>query len=120
MRLLVGAAALAWAIATAGGASADEVLDPATLDAVFVVATRDYPDPDQATVRNVHKSLALNGQGYCGEVTGISGEGFTVFHVLLESSIGPSVLRLEDFPDSDQGPSAVTVRQMMRHFGCVE
>jgi hypothetical protein len=58
--------------------------------------------------------------GYCGDVTVEDGDGVTLFHVLLETAGGPSVLRLADYPESDISPNAQTVRQMMKNFGCVD
>jgi hypothetical protein len=95
-------------------------IEAATLSAVLALATRDLADPGAAHVRNIHKSLARNGQGYCGEVSLADGRDFTIFHAILEGGTGPSVLRLADFPESDQSSSATTVRQLMKNFGCVE
>lgn len=101
--------------------AAAEDIDAATLASVAALATRGYADPDAAVVRNVHRSLARNGMGYCGEVS-VEGEGgtFTVFHAIVESGAGPSVLRLVDFPPDPLDPNAMTVIQMMRNFGCTE
>ncbi|MEX0852351.1 MAG: hypothetical protein WD036_03585 [Bauldia sp.] len=118
MRGLLVAAVLSGGLAAA--ASAMDDIDAATLDRVFAAATRDYPQPADAVVRNVHKSRAANGSGYCGEIGAADGSSFTVFHVLLESALGPSALRLADFPESDQSNDVSLVRLMMRNFGCVE
>lgn len=101
--------------------AAAEDVDAATLASVEALATRGYADPDAAIVRNVHKSLARNGMGYCGEVSveGVGGT-FTVFHAIVESGTGPSVLRLSDFAPDPLDPNAMTVIQMMRNFGCTE
>ena len=121
MRRLSVAAVLSGTLAIASAALAEDEIDAVTLDAVVGLATRDYPDPAAATVRNVHKSLAANGHGYCGEVSAASGDGsFTVFHVLLESAVGPSVLLLSDFPDPVQSSNASVVHLMLKNFGCVE
>jgi hypothetical protein len=96
-------------------------IDRATLASVEALATRGYADPGAAVVRNVHKSLARNGMGYCGEVS-VEGDGssFTVFHAIVESGTGPSVLRLSDFAPDPLDPNAMAVVQMMRNFGCTE
>ena len=101
--------------------SAEETIEPATLDAITALATRGYDDPSAAELRSVRKSKAMNGLGYCGEVTLAEGDGFTVFHVILgEEGQAGTVLRLADFPEDDQSPQAVVVREMMKNFGCVE
>lgn len=120
MRLRYPAAALAAVLATPIAVSAAEDVDPATLAAVAEIATRDYADPDSAVVTGVHKSRARNGMGYCGEVTLEGGAGVSVFHVLLESADGPSVLVAADYPETDKSPNAETVRHLMKAFGCVE
>jgi hypothetical protein len=104
-----------------------EDIDQATIERVTDIATSGYADPGAATVTGVFKSLARNGMGYCGEVTVEGGEvtvegggSVTVFHVLLETAGGPSVLRLADYPDTDMSPNAQTVRQLMKNFGCTE
>ncbi len=102
--------------------AADEPVDQPTLDKVFALATRGYDKPAVAKMRNVHKSKARNGLGYCGEVTVEEGEDYTIFHAILAGSdgTGESILRLIDYPDSDRSDNAVLVRQMMSNFGCTE
>jgi len=95
-------------------------IEAETLAAVLTLATRDVADPGAAHIRNIHKSNARNGQGYCGEVSLSAGGDFTIFHAILSGGTGPSVLRMADFPESDQSSNATTVRQMMKNFGCVE
>jgi hypothetical protein len=114
-------------LAASFGASAQTVDDQSgagieaeTLAAVLTLATRDVADPGASHIRNIHKSLARNGQGYCGEVSLTAGGDFTVFHAILAGGTGPSVLRMADFPESDQSSNATTVRQIMKNFGCVE
>jgi hypothetical protein len=97
-----------------------QVIDPAILDRVAEIATNGYADPGSAVVTGVFKSRARNGMGYCGDVTVEGGDEVTLFHVLLETAGGPSVLRLADYPESDMSPNAQTVRQLMKNFGCVE
>lgn len=116
--LFLASVACAGAQTIDDGSAAD--IDADTLSAVLALATRDFAEPDTAHLRNIHKSLARNGKGYCGEVSMAEGGDFTVFHAILSGGTGPSVLRLVDFPESDQSSSATTVRQMMRNFGCVE
>ncbi|HET7716747.1 MAG TPA: hypothetical protein VFK86_14070, partial [Bauldia sp.] len=83
-----------------------EDIDQATLDAVIALATRGYANPGAAEVRNVHKSLARNGMGYCGEVSLESAGGsFTVFHAILEGDTAASVLRLVDYPFDPNDPN---------------
>lgn len=117
MRMLLPALC---AVAVTSSALAQEAVDPAVVEQVTVIATRGYLTPATAIVTNVHKSLARNGMGYCGEVTIEDGDGITVFHVLLETTGGPSVLRLADFPESDTSANAVAVRQLMKNFGCTD
>jgi hypothetical protein len=107
-------------LAAVDAAAGESEIDAATRDAIFAMATRDYGDPAGATMRNVHKSRARNGMGYCGEVTLAEGEGYTVFHVLRGGGSAPTVLRLSEFPESDVSSNAVTVRQMMKNFGCTD
>jgi hypothetical protein len=99
---------------------AQDTIDAAILDRVAEIAATGYADPDAAVVSGVRKSLARNGMGYCGDVTIEDGDGVTLFHVLLETAGGPSVLRLADYPESDMSPNAQTVRQLMKNFGCAE
>jgi hypothetical protein len=100
--------------------AAAQDIDQTILDRVAEIAVIGYADPAAAVVTGVRKSLARNGMGYCGDVTVEEGDGVTLFHVLLETAGGPSVLRLADYPESDTSPNAQTVRQMMKNFGCVE
>jgi hypothetical protein len=117
MRLSLFTLIAATVIVPPAGAQA---VDPAIIERVTVIATSGYTDPGAATVAGVFKSLARNGMGYCGEVTMEGSDGVTVFHVLLETAGGPSVLRLADYPDTDVSPNAQTVRQLMKNFGCTE
>lgn len=119
MRMILFAGFLCAAIVPA---VADEVVDKATLDKVVALATRGYAKPEAATVRNVHKSAARNGLGYCGEVTVENGKDFTIFHAILAGSDGKgeTVLRLIDYPDSDASDNAILVRRMMSNFGCTK
>jgi hypothetical protein len=119
MRFQFLAAALAAGVLSLP-ALGDEAVDPATLDKVLAVATRGYAHPEAARIRNVHKSAAKNGLGYCGEVTVEAGDGFTVFHAILadDKGNGASVLRLADYPESDTSRNAEMVRRMMVNFGC--
>lgn len=121
MRLPLLAAALVVA-ALAPPALADDPVDQTILDKVLTVATRGYAHPEAATIRNVHKSAAKNGLGWCGEVSVESGSGFTAFHALLadKDGKGASVIRLADYPDSDQSRNAMVVRKMMVNFGCTK
>jgi hypothetical protein len=119
MRIIV----LTVGLALLPAAALAEGIDPATLASVEALAKRGYADPEAAVVRNVHKSLARNGMGYCGEVSveGETGAGaFTVFHAIIASGTGPSVLRLVDFAADPLDPNAMTVIEMMRSFGCTE
>jgi hypothetical protein len=101
-------------------ALADEPDQP-TLDKVLAAATKGYAKPEIAKIRNVRKSLAVNGSGYCGEITVEDAvETYTTFHVLLDTPSGPSVLRLSDFKTPESDPQAATVHQMMRNFGCIK
>jgi hypothetical protein len=95
--------------------------DQPTLDKVLAAATKGYAKPEIAKIRNVRKSLAVNGSGYCGEITVEDAvETYTTFHVLLDTPSGPSVLRLSDFKTPESDPQAATVHQMMRNFGCIK
>jgi hypothetical protein len=95
--------------------------DQPTLDKVLAAATKGYAKPEIAKIRNVRKSLAVNGSGYCGEITVEDAvETYTTFHVLLDTPNGPSVLRLSDFKTPESDPQAATVHQMMRNFGCIK
>jgi hypothetical protein len=124
MRILLAGCLVLPSLAGAAAQTVDDQsatgIEAETLAAVLALATRDLADPAAAHIRNIHKSNARNGQGYCGEVSLAEGGEFTIFHAILEGGTGPSVLRLADFPESDQSSNATTVRQMMKNFGCVE
>jgi len=116
------AAAVAAAILSPVTLLADEEkIDAATLAAVTTLATKGYQRPAAASLRNIHKSQARNGLGYCGEVSLETGDGFTYFHAILADGANPaSVLRLADYPEGDQSRNAVAVRRLMVNFGCLE
>jgi hypothetical protein len=115
--VLVASAMLSATIALAGA----EKIEAATLDAITAVATKGYVHPASAAVRNVRKSRAKNGLGYCGEVSVEGGGGFTLFHVILAGKdSAASVLRLADYPDSDRSRNAMAVRRLLVDFGCTE
>ena len=99
---------------------AEEAIEASTRDAVFVLATKGYREPASAEVRNVRKSLARNGKGYCGEVTIEGGGGFTVFHAILGGEGEASVLRLADYGTESSNNFAETVVRLLKNFGCVE
>ena len=119
MRKLTRVTIFALFVAIAAPALAEDI-DAATLEKVRATATRGYADPAKADVRNIRKSRATNGSGYCGEATLEDAPGtVTTFHVLLETPTGPSVLRLSDFSAPDTDPKAATVHEFFRHVGCV-
>lgn len=95
-------------------------IDAAALATIVELAIRDAAEPSTAHIRKLHKSLARNGKGYCGEVALVEGGAFTAFHVILEGGTGPSILSLTDAPETDDSLSAVTVRRLMKNFGCIE
>jgi len=117
MRILMSAAALI--LLTAISAAAQDI-DQATIDLVGATAAKGYADPGAAVVTHIRKSKAVNGSGYCGDVTVEGSEETTTFHVVLETPSGPSVLRLADYPTPESDPQAATVRQLLLHFGCTE
>ena len=101
-------------------ALAEDAIDDATRIAVAELATRGFAEPTAATIRNLHKSLARNGLGYCGEVSLPEG-GFTAFHAILgEKGEAGMIIRMSEFPASDESPTAQAVRQMMKNVGYVE
>ena len=118
MRAIVLTALAVFSSASASAQELEPEIDAATRDAIFAVATRGYANPDAAIMRNLHKSYARNGMGYCGEVTLAEGGDYTIFHVLLGGASGPSMLRLAEYPESDVSSNAITVRQLMKNFGC--
>jgi hypothetical protein len=124
MRILFAGCLFLAAIFSASAQTVDDQsgdgIEAETLSAVLALATRDLADPGTVHLRNIHKSLARNGQGYCGELSLTEGGDFTVFHAILAGGTGPSVLRMVDFPESDQSSNATTVRQLMKNFGCAE
>jgi hypothetical protein len=122
MRIFLAAGLLALSLALAAPAYATEKIEPATLDAVTALATKGYAHPETAKVKDVLKSKARNGLGYCGEVTIEDGKGYTVFHAIIADSSGggASILRLADYPEGDTSRNAIAVRQMMRNFGCTK
>jgi predicted lipoprotein len=107
-------------VAAGAAASFADDVDQATLAKVMAVAAKGYANPTAAKIRNVRKSLATSGSGYCGEITVEASEDtYTVFHVLLETPSGPSVLRLVDFDAPDTDPKAATVHEFFVHVGCI-
>jgi len=122
MRALLLAGVFAIAMPVALSVLADDQIDDATRAAIFALATKGYKAPASATIRNIHKSKARNGLGYCGEVTVEGGDGYTEFHAILagKDGTGASVLRLADFPATDTSNDAIAVRQMFVNFGCTE
>jgi hypothetical protein len=123
MRILLVLGLTLATLASAHGLTVDDEsaagIDADTLAAILALAARDAPEPDAVHVRKLHKSLARNGRGYCGEVSLADGS-FTIFHAVIGGDTASSILRLADFPEADQSPSANTVRAMMRNFGCVQ
>jgi hypothetical protein len=121
MRVVLAAATAAAILSPAVLLAEEEKIDAGTLAAVTRVATKGYHQPATASVRNIHKSKARNGLGYCGEVSLETGTGFTLFHAILAGKDNPaSVLRLADYPDGGQNRNAVAVRRLMANFGCLE
>jgi hypothetical protein len=120
MRVVVLPVLAALALAPAVSVAEDRI-EASTLDAITFLATRGYANPSTAELRSVRKSKAMNGLGYCGEVSLSEGGGFTVFHVILgENGAAGTVIRLAEFPENDQSPHAVIVREMLKNFGCTE
>lgn len=119
MRMVTAAAALAFLFAATTPLLADD-LDAATLEKVRVAASKGYAHPEAATIKNVKKSLATNGSGYCGEINiEDTTDTVTTFHVILETPTGPSVLRLIDFSNPETDPQAKTVHEIFLHVGCI-
>lgn len=86
MRLVATALCLTLLSLPAIGAEAD----PDIVAKVTTAAAKGYGSPADAEVRNVRLSKAMNGTGYCGEISVEGADGtFTVFHVLLETPSGP-------------------------------
>jgi hypothetical protein len=118
MRVLPAAAALMFIVVTPATLLADEI-DAATLEKVRVAASKGYAHPEAAVIKNVKKSLATNGSGYCGEINVEDmPDTVTTFHVILETPTGPSVLRLIDFNNPETDPQAKTVHEIFLHVGC--
>jgi hypothetical protein len=92
-------------------------IDRATLSAVARTATKGYANPDVAVVSKVRRSRATSGTGYCGEVTIEGGTATTLFHVILRTPRGPSVVRLSDY-SREGDPLTATANVMMHDFGC--
>lgn len=119
------AAVPAFAILPAGAAFPDVTataafvpgIDRATLRAVATAATKGYENPDSAVISNVRKSTATSGTGYCGEITLDGSEETTVFHVILRTPNGPSVIRLSDY-SRDGEPLSETAQVLLNDFGC--
>lgn len=121
MRFILMTAAVSVVLAQSPAFAAQADIDPATLAAVTALATSGYDDPASAEVTNVRKSLAMNGKGYCGEVSVEGADGtVTTFHALLETANGASVLRLADYPDPEKNPPSATVERLLRNFGCLK
>jgi hypothetical protein len=121
MRMSQAAMVAAGVLSATIASAAEETIEASTLDAITAVATKGYAHPAAAALRNVRKSKAKNGLGYCGEVSVEGSGGFTLFHVILAGKDGTaSVLRLADYPDSDLSPNAMAVRRLLVNFGCTE
>jgi hypothetical protein len=121
MRLCLAAAIVSAPLLPMTAMADEQKVEASTLDAIATLATKGYRQPAAASLRNIHKSLARNGLGYCGEVSLDGGGGFTVFHVILAGNDSPaSVLKLSDYPDNDRSRNAVAVRRLMVSFGCLE
>ena len=119
MRMVTAAAALAVLFAATTPLLADDI-DAATLEKVRLAASKGYAHPEAATIKNVKKSLATNGSGYCGEINiEDTTDTVTTFHVILETPTGPSVLRLIDFQNPETDPQAKTVHEIFLHVGCI-
>jgi hypothetical protein len=120
MRMLPAAAALI-CIAVVPATVVAEEIDAATLEKVRIAASKGYAHPESATIKNVKKSLATNGSGYCGQINiEDMPDAVTTFHVILETPTGPSVLRLIDFNNPETDPQAKTVHEIFQHVGCIE
>jgi hypothetical protein len=117
---IVAAAALFAAVSGFPALAQEAPVDFDTLAIITATATKGYAHPETAIVAQVRKSLARNGTGYCGSVTVEDSDEVTVFHVILESPDGPSVIRLSEYPDAEESNNAAMVHQLMHNFGCVE
>jgi hypothetical protein len=113
------AAALGFLFAATTPLFADDI-DATTLEKVRIAASKGYAHSEAATIKNVKKSLAINGSGYCGEINiEDTPDTVTTFHVILETPTGPRVLRLIDFKNPETDPQAKTVHEIFLHFGCI-
>jgi len=97
-----------------------EALDPALVKAVGALVTRDFAAPEQARIKNLKKSLARNGHGYCGEVSP-GGEGaFVPFHAIVEENGETSLLLLSDFTRPGAKGNLDLATQLLKNFGCTQ
>lgn len=93
-------------------------LDPAVVAAVGALATRDFAAPQDARLRNLRKSLARNGRGYCGEVSPGGDGPFVPFHAILDENGDTSLLLLSDFTRPGAEGDAETANRLLKNFGC--
>ncbi|WEK49779.1 MAG: hypothetical protein P0Y66_19070 [Candidatus Kaistia colombiensis] len=93
-------------------------LDPALVQSIERLVTRDFKAPAEAQIRNLRHSRARNGHGYCGEVAIGPTAAYVPFHAILEPEGKPSLLLLSDHDRSVEDKEAAT--RLLTNFGCVE
>ncbi|MBB5755071.1 hypothetical protein [Prosthecomicrobium pneumaticum] len=96
----------------------DSGLDPAVVRSIGALATRDFAAPADARLRNLKKSLARNGHGYCGEVSPGGAGAFVPFHAIVEENGDTSLLLLSDFTRPGATGHLDIAQRLLKNFGC--
>ena len=118
-------AVIGLALATAAPAEAQTVvdgsaagLDPALVQSIQNLVTRDFKAPAEARFKGLRLSKARNGHGYCGEVAISPAASFVPFHAIIEAD-GKSSLLLLSEQDRSVADREIATR-LLTNFGCVE
>lgn len=119
---LLAAALLVASMATA---SAQTILGPplqsaALNEAVGAAVAAKFDKGTALWIRDLKKSLARNGQGYCGEVGLAEAGPFSPFQVILEPGGNASVLILSDADKADALVTKESATALLQNAGCME
>ncbi|MCX5516038.1 hypothetical protein [Kaistia algarum] len=96
-------------------------LQPAALNEAIGAAVAAKFDKGTALwVRDLKKSLARNGHGYCGEVALAESGPFSPFQVILEPGGDASVLILSDADKADALVARESATALLKNAGCME
>ncbi|MCX5578322.1 hypothetical protein [Kaistia terrae] len=93
-------------------------LDPALVQSIETLVTRDFKTPAEARFKSLRLSKARNAHGYCGEVAVNDKASFVPFHAIIEPEGKPSLLLLSEHGGSVEDRETAT--RLLTNFGCVE